>query len=179
MYLLPCPHCQQPIEVAPSHAGDQTVCHNCQGDVAIPKLGQLRQLPSSTENLDQPVVGPTGSDSFGRQVAATILGLIALAGLLIGGFAVIRWVLIEAPNSTQSHIATNAEAFETLEAARLIREYEHMEKAGIDMPAMYNYKITELEKNRWGMIALVAGGVGVVAAVIAMLLASTGRTAKS
>ena len=45
MYLLPCPSCQAPITVSPSQAGDTQVCPSCGETAAIPKLGDLRELP--------------------------------------------------------------------------------------------------------------------------------------
>ncbi|QDT08341.1 hypothetical protein [Planctomycetes bacterium K23_9] len=179
MYLLPCPHCKASIEVMPSQAGDVAICSECQANVPIPKLGELRQLPTAEDSTVDSDRHQSGGDVSGLQVVAVILGLLALAGLLIGGFAAIRWFLLETPITSEIHIAKTKEAFEGLNAARLIREFEHMEKSSLDLVAMYDYKTKALEKRRWGLVALIASGLGLFAAVIALKLASTRRTAKS
>jgi hypothetical protein len=178
MYLLPCPHCQEPIEVAPSHAGDDATCTACSATVPIPKLGELRQLPRADEASSGDVAPGSVADSSGQQIGAAILGMIALVGILIGGYTAIRWFLIETPTTTQEHIDELTVAYNEANAAVLIREFENMEEMGLDLTAKYKYKTIALEKARWGWTALISGGLALIAAVTAMMLASTGRSTK-
>ena len=64
-----------------------------------------------------------------------VLGLIATACLLVAGFCGIRWSLIDVSGTTEQHIANYREQYKGLTAAELIREYEQMEKYGLDLAA--------------------------------------------
>ena len=183
MHLLPCPNCQTPLSVAPSQAGDQIRCPSCQADVAIPKLGDLRRLPvaepppGGRSQADAPVVarGPSAAT-----IGFVVLGLIATVSLLIAGFSTIRWAMLEAPETSQSHIETLREEYGKVNAAQLIREYEVMERYGLEMPSPYKYKQQQLIKSTWGRNALIAGTLAAVAVLGAVALAlsvqRSGRT---
>lgn len=171
MYLLPCPSCQTSITVSPSQAGDTTTCPACQSAIDIPKLGQLRQLDRA-EQTPSATVGPR-EVSTGRQIGFMVLGLVAIASLLAAGFCGIRWALIEVPTTTDEHVAELREAYHTLSAAELIREYESMEKYGLDLGSPYKYKQIENEKKAWGNKATataIVGGLAVIGAVIVGLV---------
>ena len=129
MHLLPCPECGAEIPVSPSQAGDLTTCPGCQAQAAIPRLGDLRNLPLAS----QPVEGDAAprDASAGLSMAFVFMGSIAAVSLLIGSFCWIRWYLVEVSNTTESHIASLREQYETLSPGRLIREYEDMEKYGL------------------------------------------------
>ena len=75
-----------------------------------------------------------------RSAGFLVLGLIATASLLVAGFCGIRWVLIDVPNTTEEHIATYREEYRELSAAELIREYEQMDRYGIELVTPYKYK---------------------------------------
>jgi hypothetical protein len=104
-----------------------------------------------------------------------VLGLIATACLLVAGFCGIRWSLIDVPLNTEQHIATYREQYKGLTAAELIREYEQMEKYGLDLASPYNYKKQERTKRRWGQNASIAAGLGGLAILGAAALAAFGR----
>lgn len=176
MHLLPCPNCQTPIPVSPSQAGNRMSCPSCQSDVDIPKLGELRRLSLAEEPSSSP--GAAGADKTDRSIARgtgfLVLGLIATASLLIAGFCGIRWVLIDVPTTTEGHIAEVREQYRDLTAAQLIREYEQMERYGIDLVTPYGYKKLQIEKDSWGRNASIAGAVGGLAFLGAFVLAITG-----
>ncbi|MGB7345919.1 MAG: hypothetical protein WBD20_17005 [Pirellulaceae bacterium] len=154
-------------------------CPNCQALAPVPKLGDLKGLPQADSAATNDLKSRGASDTSGRQVSAVILGLLAMIGLLIAGYAAIRWVLIDAPINTEIHIAEIEEVYKDLEAARLIREFENMEERGLELPAMFDYQTRLLEKRSWGMTALIAGSLATIAAAVAFMLASTGRRTKS
>ncbi len=174
MHLLPCPHCEAPIAVSPSQAGDDTTCPSCQSAVVIPKLGQLRQLPTAGDASEGDVAEKLESSFFSQGVFIT-LGLIATACLLIAGFCGIRWALIDVPVTTESHIEALREEYDKLSAARLIREYEDMEKYSLDLAAPFQYKQLEVEKHKWGRNASIAAGVGALCMVGAFGVANATR----
>ncbi len=88
-----------------------------------------------------------------------VLGLIATASLLVAGFCGIRWVLIDVPNTTQEHIASMREQYRELSAAELIREYEQMDRYGIELVTPYKYKQLQIKKDSWGRNASIAAAV--------------------
>jgi len=179
MHLIPCPNCDATIPVSPAQAGDQTVCPNCSSSVDIPKLGQLRLLPQAEQpsgDLGNPTIGET---SVARNVGFGLFAFVAAGSLLVGGYCGIRWVLTEVPLTTEQHIAELRTEYKRLEPALLIREYEEMEKYGLDLPEPYNYKITENSKRAWGRNSLIAAGIGTAFFLAALLVGMTGRKKRS
>jgi hypothetical protein len=171
MYLLPCPNCQASIPLSPSQAGDQTKCPGCQSGVAIPNLGQLRQLPVA-EDVDQP---QRAEISSGHSTGVVVLGLIATASILVAGFCGIRWSLVEVSSSTEEHVESFRQAYQSLTAAELIREYEQMEDGGFELSGPIDYKLAEITRNAWGRNASIAAAVGGLAALGAFVAAGSGR----
>ncbi|MEM1067248.1 MAG: hypothetical protein AAGG48_06975 [Planctomycetota bacterium] len=177
MHLLPCPFCESTISVAPSQAGDQATCNECQKQVQIPKLGQLRQLPTDTSADDK-----SGAERLESTDASIILragfltsGLIAVGCMLIAGFCGIRWSLIQSAGSTQKHIESVREEYAGAQAAQLVREFEDMDNMSLELTLPYQYKVIENERNAWGRSASIAAIAGGIAVLVAGLLAVLGR----
>jgi hypothetical protein len=144
-------------------------------------LGQLRRLPLAEE---APAADPKSppeqiESSLLRRAGFVCLGLVATASLLVAGFCGIRWGLVEVPSTTEQHIARYRAEYAKLTAAELIREYEDMEKYGLDLTVPYRYKQAELEKKEWGRNASIAAAVGGAAVLGAFLLVATGRRNRS
>jgi hypothetical protein len=176
MYLLPCPECQFSLSVAPSKAGETLVCEGCQAAVQVPKLGELRQLPTSDVDQGQEIT-PKSQQDFSPAARAGFLvsGFVATACLLVASFCGLRWFLLPVPNSTERHIATTREDMKSFTAAELIRAYEEMEKIPIDLVLPYVYKEKEVYRDRWGKNAVYSASAGVMAVAIAAFLATSGR----
>jgi hypothetical protein len=144
--------------------------------VPIPKLGQLKELPQE-ESADgakfaSNEVAPDSASL--KRAAFALLGVIATLSVLICGFCTVRWYLIDVPQTTEQHLAKFEREYKKLKPAELIREYEQMERYGLDMPIPFNYKLIQVEKQAWGQNAAVAGAVAGVAMLIAFLLALLG-----
>lgn len=178
MYSLPCPSCQAPVDVGPSQAGDQIVCPSCQDTIQVPKLGDLRQLPQTSSDNAGPTTSP-GERAVGQQIGFVTLGLISLASLVIAAYCGIRWGLLEAPTTTEAHLQEIREAYSTLEPARLVREYEDMEKFGLAIAVPYTYKTKQNIRNRWGRNALIAGGICLACGITAVFLAGSGASTRA
>ena len=174
MYLLPCSECQTSLSVTPSQAGDKVTCSNCQMEVSIPKLGTLRQLPQ-TEEPENAVPNRESDRSVSTQIAFVALGLLALVGFLVAGFCGIRWSLITVPNTTDRHVQEIRDDYAQKPSAELIREYEQMVSDGIELGVPFGYKRFSDEKGRWGRIASISTGVGLLAIVGAFGFAAVGR----
>ena len=159
MYLLPCPNCQTLVSVTPAQAGDQLNCPDCSASVAIPKLGELRQLPRAEENsVDQASTGGGGGGTF----VFLLLGLVAVGALLVAGYCGVRWAMIDVEATTASHVAEIEERYQESDPSVLIREFEDMEKYSLDLIAPFSYQKKSNEKWSWALNAGVAGAIALV-----------------
>lgn len=174
MYLLPCSHCQHPLAVSPANAGGQVACPQCGGSTAVPKLGELTKLPRTED--PRPGASERAATPFGQRIAFASLGFIAVASLLIAGFCGVRWMTTEVPVTTASHIAEVRETYVNLPAANLIREYEDIERFGIDLVAPLKYHVAEKTREAWGQKAMISGGIALLAILLAGLTAALGKS---
>ena len=153
--------------MTPAQAGNHVSCPSCSEMVAIPKLGELKQLPRA----EGAAAVQTTSGGGGSTFVFGVLGLIAVAALLITGYCGIRWAMIEVEATTDSHVAEIQERYTESDPAVLIREFEDMEKYSLDLIAPYSYQKAANEKSSWalnasiaGVICLVCGGGGLALA---------------
>ncbi|KAA5542238.1 hypothetical protein FYK55_15665 [Roseiconus nitratireducens] len=140
--------------------------------MAVPKLGELRQLPRVESAPQDRPPPPTAAPSVGANIAFIMLSLIAAAALLGAAYCGIRWALIEADENTETHMAEIAARYEKVDPSVLIREYEDMEEYSVDLVAPYNYKVVADEKRKWGWNAVIAGCVGLFCGIAGLLAAS-------
>jgi len=182
MPLLPCPFCNRSISVTISQAGSEVTCPECQRAVEVPKLGELKRLAASAEQPESPQLssqwanGPADSSAesnSGRRIA--FAGLLAIAGvaLVAGAFCFVRYLAIEIPATSEAHIAEIEQIYKQVPASQLVREWQQMEKYGLDVPSPYGYKKLEIEKNRWQRNTLISAGVIGIALVAAVGLMLT------
>jgi hypothetical protein len=152
MPLLPCPSCDQKISVVVSQAGSEIACPQCQKIVRIPNLGDLRRLAADSDTFAATANlrgSSTASPAIARRIVFAIsLGIAGLA-TLVGGFCLVRYMNIEVPATTQSHIAEIEAMYPQASAAQLVREWQSMEKYSLEVTAPYNYKRTAIEKQSW------------------------------
>lgn len=52
LYLLPCPQCQQPIQLPSRQAGQTVTCPQCNAAFEAPRLGQLKNLQQVSAEVD-------------------------------------------------------------------------------------------------------------------------------
>ena len=177
MYLLPCPKCSSPISVPPSQAGDEISCGQCGELVAIPKLGELRKLPRADEDAAaEKTQGSSAESMAGSRIGFIAAALAATASLIVAGFCTLRWAIIDVPTTTEGHIAEYEEAYQTAEAAMLIKDFEEMEERGLELPSPYRYKQIEVTKQTWGRNAIIASVVAAITLLAAVLLSMGGRS---
>ncbi len=178
MPLLPCPHCDQSVEVAISQAGSETTCGSCQQVLLIPKLGELRRLASESANK-LPESGSRTSvqasaGSAKRLFFAVLLGIAGIA-TLVGLFCLFRYLAIEVPATTADHIAEVTAIYNNVPAGQLVREWQQMEKFDLDATGPYKYKRLQVEKAAWGAKGLAAVAVIVLAMSIALIIAKADK----
>ncbi len=166
MPTLSCPACSRPVEVATSRAGSDIQCPACNQTIAVPKLGELRQL----ENEQAAAGNPASSGRIGNRVAfAALLAIAAVAGS-IAAYCLIRYATITVPETTEGHIAGIEEMYSQLSAAELVREWQEMEKFTPEATGPYRYQHIATEKSGWLRQGLTASAIAAVAALIAVLL---------
>ena len=77
-YVLACPDCGQPIEIAVTQAGQELSCTACGHSTTAPRLGELKRL-SVVEDSGTQKPSKSRSNS-GLFVAGLLLALIGLGG---------------------------------------------------------------------------------------------------
>ncbi len=153
-------------------------CPACAQAVRVPKLGELRQLPLANQSAT-PADVAIATGSAGTNTGFVIFGLIATISLLIASFCGIRWALVKVPTNTTEHVNQLREAYKVAAPAELIREWESMEKYGVDIVSSYTYQKLADEKRTWGNNTVIAGAVGGLSILAAWGLARTGRRSRS
>ena len=176
MHRLSCPQCQHPIPVAVSKAGAIVSCPECGAEVAVPKLGELKRLPLHDNSAGR---SPSGSpSSAGSPLPFVLMACIATAAVLGAGYCGLRYVLTDVPMTTEEHLREYKQGYETASPATLIREYEDMEKYGLELGEPMLYKSIEQRKSQWGRSTLLCGGVAAVA-ILGCVALSRGRSRPS
>lgn len=173
MHLFRCPNCQRDLPVSPTQAGETIRCEGCLTDVALPRLGELRRLPpvdgGERHAADDP--GPP----VGARVAFGIFGGVAAVSLIVAAFAAVQALAVDVPRTTESHIEEIRETYSELTAAELIREYEDLQRYGIDLAIPLNYRVAELSRRKWLITGGIALGIALVASLVAAATVAAGR----
>jgi len=167
---LSCPQCDQKIMVAVSQAGSKTTCPNCQREVAIPTLRELRRLRDPSDSTDPSEKQQSSESTTARRIVFAILMLIAGTTGIAGLFSAVRYVAIEVPATTETHVAEIERAYKQVPASQLVREWQQMEKFGLDSSTPYNYKRMAIEKARWGRNGLIGLCVFAMSVIVATML---------
>lgn len=143
--------------------------------IAVPTLGKLRDLPPADVSSSVADRGAGRSRDGGNlpTVLFTALGLLAAGLFLAAAFCAVNWATISVPVTTESHIEQFRGAYQEVSSAQMIREWEDINKYGIDLPVPYQYRTMELDKQSWGRSALIFVGLGAAAVMGAGLM--TGR----
>lgn len=171
MYQLTCPECQTANSVTPAKAGAEIACTQCDHPIAVPKLGELKQLPLAEghtaklrdESEPHGLVG-------GRSMAFAALGVVALLCFLGATFCAVNWMTIKVPMTTETHLTDLKKLYSVASSARLIREYEDITRYGVDIPQPYPYRLIELKKQAWGNKSVAFAGAGMLAAVASVVV---------
>lgn len=170
MPTLSCPHCSRPVEVATSRAGSDIQCPACDQTIAVPKLGELRQLENEQAAASARSRTPAAVGRIGNRVAFAVMLAIAAIALCSAAFCLIRYAAITVPETTEGHIASIEEVYPQLSAAELVREWQELEKFTPDATGPYVYQHIATEKAGWLRQGLIGLAVAAVAALIAVVL---------
>jgi len=167
------------MSVTPAQAGDRLPCPQCDRSVAVPKLGEVRQLPraDSLAGGADALFGASNnaSGSAGGTIAFVALSAIALASLLAAGYTGIRWAMVDSSQNTESFLEEVEAQYQKVDSAVLIREYEDMEEFSLDLLSPYPFHQKVLEKRRWGWNTVAAGCLALVTGCGGFIAASQAR----
>lgn len=181
MPVLTCPHCAAAIEVATSRAGSQVTCAQCQGSVAVPNLGELRQLQadrlaaSSASTAAAANALQHDEAAVPWRAAFTALAVVTAVSLLLAGYCGMRWAASEVPVTMQQHLSEIAEAYQHAPPAELIHDWERLETYRPEFAGPYQYQAAADARAAWLHKALFGGGVAVLAGATALFAGSRAR----
>jgi len=173
MPFLPCPHCSAVIDVPVSRAGSELNCPTCQQLVAVPKLGELRKLDEASNA--EVAVAAMGSSTGQRAIFALLLAISAVSAVA-GTYCLVRYFAIEAPISTEHHIAQVEQAYGQISGAELVREWQEMEKFAPELSNRYVYQAIADERSGWLTKAVIGFAVATATAILATLAVVLGRS---
>ncbi|MEO9594476.1 hypothetical protein, partial [Rhodopirellula bahusiensis] len=108
-------------------------------------------------------------------VLFTALGLLAAGLFLAAAFCAVNWATITVPLTTEGHIDEFRQAYKEVSSAQMIREWEEINRSGVDLPAMYQYRVMELDKLAWLRNAGLFFGAGLLAVIGAVFVGRSGR----
>ncbi|EMI47135.1 hypothetical protein [Rhodopirellula sp. SWK7] len=170
MYQLTCPKCEAINEVSTAKAGGEISCSACHETIAVPKLGELRNLPSAEPTSQERAASTAAGLSGGRSMAFAGLGLVCLLCLLGAAFCGVNWSNIEVPMTTERHLEMLEESYAEASSAQMIREFEDVTKYGVDIPTPLEYRTIELRKQAWAQKTMAFAGIAAVAFVLALFV---------
>lgn len=180
MYKLICPHCQAANEITAAKAGGEIACNTCHESIVVPKLGELRQLPSTGETSESKVAANAAIGlSGGRSLAFMTLSLLSLLSLLGAGFCGVNWATTEVPFTTQKHLESLRDQYATASSAQLIREYEDITEFGVDIPNPLQYRTLELKREAWKHKTISFAILAAIVFVLALIVGRRRRVKKS
>lgn len=176
MPLISCPSCDHEIPVVVSQAGSGVACPGCQKMIEIPNLGELKRLAAAEQirsgiDAESSRSAQSPDANSGRRVV--FAGLMAIAGIaaIVGLFCFVRYLAVQVPATTETHIAEVEQMYHQVSAAQLVREWQQMEKFGLEAVAPYQYKVLAVEKANWGRNSLICLAVFLLCSVIGTIVA--------
>lgn len=167
-YLLPC-QCGKKIEVDANQSGLAVRCQ-CGVEHAVPTLRGL----SSLERVAAPTVAaaPTTRSGWGLRQGLVFLGLVVIAGSLLGWFAL--WYTLPEPMTLkENYQEINREYIGNLTPETLIAEWDRYRKSIVEpelAQGMDIYLLYESNYHNSLLLVAIAAATGIVLVVIGLCL---------
>lgn len=117
-YLLPCSNCDHQFEVVATQAGQDLECPKCNTQQEAPKLGQIKQLPTTGDS------GSADKSKKGNSILTTLGLLIALVCGGAGGF--LYWYgsdMVTDEFNMEEQIEFMNESIDKFSPAEVLRQY--------------------------------------------------------
>lgn len=171
-HIFACPQCNAPMEVATQHAGQSRECPQCHAMVEIPKLGVLKQLPTTEET-------PTRKQSRRQGSLRSWLfsgGLLVAALMGVGGLALqtyARTLYSDVGKFKRNFEATTTDSIDAMKDYEVLEWWTEMNTRGLgewkEHPGIgYNVQSKILTWIAYGMYGL--GGLGLLCLVSSFML---------
>ena len=176
MYLLTC-SCGATLPIAASQAGNVVACPRCGRELSVPKLGELRQLP--TASAAGPATGREPRLPLWRRLVFAALAAVAMGSTAWSLVALFQWQTTEVPLTMAEHIQHDRQQLEQAPPAELARLWAEFEAFDLYEPRPYDYQVAAEARAAWRRSTLVAAAVAIASVVAAILLVITGRRRSS
>ena len=169
LYLLPCPQCQHPLELASRQAGQSVHCSECEHSFEAPRLGELKQLKQVDSSQSPSKVGAQSSMLkrwlFTLGLAMTVL--LGAAGVGVYQFASSIQQEIDADGAMQN-IDARLEEMSDAEIYHVAASYDTKDSIG------EYFQPGQVKGNKQGeILKIIAYGLlGLAAAGLLMLIGS-------
>ena len=169
LYLLPCPQCQHPFELASRQAGQSVQCLQCEHSFDAPRLGELKQLEKVAATDSGPATAEPSSVLkrwlFTLGLAMTVL--LGAAGVGVYQFANSIQQEIDAEGA-MSDIETRIEEMSDADVYRVAASYDPEDSIG------EYFQPGSVKSNKQGEILkyVAYGLLGLAAAGLLMLIGS-------
>lgn len=171
MYALPC-SCGHVLAVSPGQAGDRLTCPECQQQVSIPLLRELRQLPrvaAPAAAIDR-AAGPQGG-SFATRLLFGLSGFVALAAAGFATFALFSAMAVEVGSDTEQHIEHDRELLMNSSPGNLVESWTELTKTPMAERMPYQYQQEAFKKAGWQQLMISGYSVAGLAIFVAVVLA--------
>ncbi|HBE68327.1 MAG TPA: hypothetical protein DDW52_09290 [Planctomycetaceae bacterium] len=157
-YLLRC-QCGTDLHVTTSQAGDTVHCKACNSEVDVPRLRELKALPTvaseeSTTLLDQP--------NAWRTWRGPTIALCAGALLVFGAYATwfsLQYLAVDRTHDTDFEIAYGNEAFDQYSPEELSLVWNNYEEVGIGQKQMPEYEKWQRYAEARKYLAIINGSI--------------------
>lgn len=172
MYLLRCPD-GHPISVSASAAGSEVTCPECGKPQAVPKLGELRQLPTAENATDSK---PQAGSPFFARVLFAVLMLVALGAATAAAYGAFRWQSLPVPPTSADHIASDTKDIMALNPLEVLTIWDEYRKQDLAEQFPFDYAQMQELRDHWRSVCFISLTIAVVCVITAVVTILLGRT---
>ncbi|QDV66946.1 hypothetical protein Poly24_06350 [Rosistilla carotiformis] len=158
MHLFTCP-CGESFPISAAQAGQSIVCPHCNQSIQLPKLRDLKQLPSAQVAEE---ASPARGWSGGQGLLFSVIFACLLASLGMSAWSSYRWLQIEKPPTRAMMIATGEKEIDTYEAPQLLEFWMNYGQPGMGVRRMPGYAQVQVYRDSWKRWAFVSYAVATV-----------------
>ncbi|XZE54365.1 hypothetical protein SH139x_000326 [Planctomycetaceae bacterium SH139] len=156
MFLLHCPKGHE-LPVTASAAGSQVTCPTCGEEQAVPKLGELRKLPTANP---EPTAGRTqGTTSDAARLVFALFMFGAVGAGASAAFAAFRWQSFPVPPTSEQHIASDRKDIAALNPLELLNVWESYEKMDLTSQIPFPYQRMQNLRDHWQNVCLISSSI--------------------
>ncbi|QDS86811.1 hypothetical protein EC9_09850 [Rosistilla ulvae] len=145
MHLFTCP-CGDSFPISTAQAGQSISCPHCNQSVLLPKLRDLKQLPSAQLAEE---ASPDRGWSGGQGLLFSVIFACLLASLGMSAWSSYRWLQIEKPPTRDEMIAIGHEEIANHSAPQLQEFWLNYGRPGMGTRRMPGYAQVQVYRDSW------------------------------